>query len=162
MTPEIASAIALLKAKAKAIGEAYGEERQDQQTREYYAVAFPKMIDDAPNNFRSEAPTMEQQMWQLRDLDATDLESRLRLSVPNSQEKIRAQLVAEFGRSTVGELFEVVAQRILERGSVANDEEFRTVEPFAWTYCQYGGEVLGEENAKRLCGLLEDFRSGPR
>ena len=162
MTPEIASAIAFLKAKAKAIGEAYGEERQDQQTRQYYAVAFPKMIEDAPNNIGREHPTDDQQLWQLRDLDATDLETRLRLSIPNSQHKIRAKLVAEFGRSTLGELFEVVAERILQRGAVADDEEFRAVEPFAFTYCQYGGEVLGEENAKRLCGLLEEFRSEAR
>lgn len=102
-------------------------------------------------------------MPQLRDFDTSELEERLRYSTPKEQqEKIRAQLVAEFGRSTVGELFEVVAKRILERGSVANDEEFETVEPFVWTNCQYGIEVLGDANSKRLCGLLEDHRSGAR
>ena|SRR5688500_8132632 len=144
MTPEITSAIALLKAKMKAVGETC-----DDHHRDHYLDRLPRML------ARIENPTMQQ----LRDIDITELELRLRNSVPKEQrEKIRAQLVAEFGRSSVGELFEVVAKRILTRGHVANDEEFETAEPFVWTVPHIGSEALGEPDARRLCGLLEDHR----
>ena len=120
-------------------------------------VDFPKRLDRIPEVLGGKSPTVDQ----LRQLDITELESRLRYSVPKAaQPEIRTKLVAEFGRSTVDELFEDVAKRILERGSVANEEEFRTVEPFVWTNAGYGAQQLGVEEHKRLCSLLENFRSG--
>ena len=144
MTPEIESAFSLLKAKMKAIGQTC-----DDHHRDHYLVSLPSALD------RVERPTLAQ----LRDFDTTELEHRLRCAVPKEQQiEIRAGLVADFGRSTVGELFEVVAKRILERGAVASAEEFQTVEPFVWTHALYGQKALGEADHRRLCALLEDHR----
>lgn len=152
MTPEITSAIALLKAKAIEIGKTC-----DDHHRDHFMVGFPKRLDRITELLGDTGPTV----GELGQLDVTELETRLRYAVPKPQQQaIRAKLFAEFGRSTVGQRFEDVAERILERGSVANMEEFETVEPFVWTNCQYGIAELGEANARRLSGLLESFRNG--
>ena len=54
------------------------------------------------------APSLER----LRSLDDQFVDPRLRRLPKQQQEIIRAKLVAEFGRSTVGELFEVSGKRI--------------------------------------------------
>ena len=135
----------MLRAEAKAIGE-----QLEEANREHFLVDLPRQLDE----WETKPTTMQQLRWA-----DEDPEKVLRRAVPKEQQQmIRAKLVAEFGRSTVGELFEVVAKRILERGSVANDEEFETVEPFVWTDAQDGARMLGDADHKRLCGLLEDYR----
>src|SRR5690348_12910811 len=104
MTPEVTSAIALLEAKVKMIAE--------------HEPTFVELI--LPLRPLGSRLTVEL----LREIDQ-HAESGLRYAVPKEmQAEMRAKLIAEFGRSTLGELFEDAAKRILARGKVANREEF--------------------------------------
>ena len=133
------TAAALINAKAILIAE-NSENPQD-------VVAYAKRSTEPP-------VTIEQ----LRDTDQ-DLERRFRFGVPKEQQaSIRATLDARFGRSTVGDLWEVVARRVLDRGAVLNDEEQETIEPMADVFIQYAIEVLGEKEAYRLTSLWTQYR----
>ena len=148
MNRDAARCMAMLKAKLRACAQAAAEHG--------HPDAFDTDLLQSWARWDTKPPTMDQ----LRMQD-DPIECSLRRALPKeTQEKIRAKLVAEFGISTVGEPFEVVSKRILERGSVANEEEYEACESFVFTMADYGLQELGVTNARRLGRLLDVFRSG--
>ena len=144
MSPEVTSAIALLKAKAKLIAALYKDPGRKKPFVGNWDIKF--------EYFERDTPTIEQ----LRMVDAP-LETRLRREFPKKEKAIRAKLNAKFGRSTVGEPMEVVAKRVLKRGRVLNEEEAQTIEPIADVDIGYAIELLGQKDSNRLTGLWQQY-----
>jgi hypothetical protein len=103
--------------------------------------------------FERHRPTIHQ----LFMMDDEGLETTLRREFPKQEKKIRAKLETEFGQSTVGEKWDVVAKRVLNRGKVLNDQEAETTREIGDRQIDYGEELLDEKNATRLTGLWQKF-----
>jgi hypothetical protein len=93
----------------------------------------------------------------LREMDQL-IETELRFNMPKEkQAQIRKTLDAQFGGSSIGDLWEVVAKRVLDRGAVLNDEEHEIIKPMADLFIHYAIELFGEADSLRLTVLWSKY-----
>jgi hypothetical protein len=137
MTPETGSA--LLRVKVRMIAE-NSENAQH-------------LIPYTEDSLKESPVTLER----LREMDQL-IETELRFNMPKEkQAQIRKTLDAQFGGSSIADLWEVVAKRVLDRGAVLNDEEHEIIKPMADVFIHYAIELFGEADSLRLTVLWSKY-----
>jgi hypothetical protein len=141
MNAAVQSALEFLKAKVQLMVEHYDDPD--------YAEVLRRRTEEKWQWYANHEPAI---------VNLREYEEPIELELRNnfSKEKrvlIRSELVAKFGRSTVGETWEVTAKKILARGEV-KAEDAEAMKTYLDDNMDDAIEALGEADATRLEGLL--------